>query len=246
VIKNLEQNSQDLDPGAYTVSENVPLGWVLSAVGDCAISGGGPGTSTFQTNSNSAPNLTVNLVNGDTVTCTFDNTGQGATRTQGFWGTHPELANIAWFGGAGYGHNFPGVAALPYIGDTTICTHDIANPNGLNKLMAGFWSSIPKKSNNQKRLPIDQSRMQLLQQLLAAELNASAFGTVPPQGTGAFNEWENAFCGNSITAINRAQQEAGAFNSQGDSSTFTPGINANSQYARQLANVVKTFWDNLP
>jgi hypothetical protein len=49
-----------------------------------------------------------------------------------------------------------------------------------------------------------------------------------------------------LNEYKRAQQEAGAFNSQGDSSTFTPGINANSQYARQLANVVKNFWDNLP
>ena len=32
---------------------------------------------------------------GDTVTCVFENTGQGVTRTQGFWATHPQLAQIA-------------------------------------------------------------------------------------------------------------------------------------------------------
>ena len=36
--------------------------------------------------------------------------------------------------------------------------------------------------------------MQLLQQLLAAELNASAFGSVPSGDTAKFAPWETAFC----------------------------------------------------
>jgi hypothetical protein len=43
----------------------------------------------------------------------FENTENGATRMQGFWATHPQLAQLAWLGGTGYGHSFPGVAAIP-------------------------------------------------------------------------------------------------------------------------------------
>jgi hypothetical protein len=83
--------------------------------------------------------------------------------------------------------------------------------------------------------------MQLLQQLLAAELNASAFGSVPAGGTAAFAQWEAALCGTNITAIGNAQQQAGSFNSAGDSSTFTPGTSADSKNARLWADM--KFWD---
>jgi hypothetical protein len=84
--------------------------------------------------------------------------------------------------------------------------------------------------------------MQLLQQLLAAELNASAFGSVPTSGT--FAAWESAYCGTNTTAIKNAQQQAASFNTQGDSSTFTPGTSADSKNARAVASVA--FWDVLP
>jgi hypothetical protein len=187
---------------------------------------------------------TIHLKKGDTVTCVFENTGQGNTRTQGFWATHPQLANIAWFGGTAYGHTFPGVASA--IGNVSI---DGAAPcprllDTLGKLMGGFWSDVSKKSTGAKRSALDQGRMQLAQQLLAAELNASAFGSVPSGGAAAFTTWENAFCGTDQTAIKNAQQGAASFNTQGDSSTFTPGTAADSKAARALANIV--FWDLLP
>ncbi len=62
--------------------------------------------------------VSIDLKNGDTVTCTFENTGNGATRTQGFWATHPQLADIAWNGGTAFGHTFPGVADHTLCGDT--------------------------------------------------------------------------------------------------------------------------------
>ena len=61
------------------------------------------------------------MKNGDTVTWVLENTGQGVTRTQGFWATHTPLAEIAWFGGTAFGHTFPGVAGTAGIGDGTIC-----------------------------------------------------------------------------------------------------------------------------
>jgi hypothetical protein len=169
----------------------------------------------------------------------FENTSQGVTRTQGFWATHPQLAAIAWFGGSGYGHTFAGVAATPGIGDTLLCGRNI---DTLSKLMGGFWSDISKKTTGAKRSALDQARMQLLQQLLAAELNVSAFGAVPASGSIA--AWEAAYCGTNLNAIKTAQQQAASFNTSGDSGLFTPGTSADSKLARAIAN--KVFWDVLP
>jgi hypothetical protein len=110
--------------------------------------------------------------------------------------------------------------------------------------MGGFWSDVSKLSTGGKRSALDQARMQLAQQLLAAELNTSAFGSAPAGGVAAFTTWENAFCGTNQNAIKNAQQGAASFNSQGDSSLFTPGTSADSKYARSIANLV--FWNVLP
>jgi hypothetical protein len=237
-----QNNTQTLNVGTYTVSELTQLGWTLTAVGGgatpgaCTVTGTGGSSGTGDVNTQTA---TITLKNGDTVTCVFENTGNGATRTQGFWATHSQLANLAWFGGPGYGHSFPGVAATGGIGDTLLCGRTI---DTLPKMMCGFWSDISKTTTNAKRSPLDQARMQLLQQLLAAELNASAFGSAP--SLGSFAQWEAAYCGTNLNAIQTAQQQAGSFNSQGDSSTFTPGTSADSKTARSVA--LQTFWDILP
>jgi uncharacterized repeat protein (TIGR01451 family) len=243
-----EQNSQTLNAGSYTVKELVPLGWVLTGVGQnppdpnnptgCGVIGSGGSSGHGDLNTRSA---TISLKNGDAVICVFENTGQGATRTQGFWATHSQLANIAWFGGTAFGHTFPGVANSTGIGDRTLCGRPI---DTLGKLMGAFWSDISKTTTAKKRSALDQSRMQLLQQLLAAELNASAFGSVPSGGAGVFTTWEAAYCGTNQTAIQSSQQRAGAFNSQGDSSTFTPGTSADSKTGRAAANY--SFWDVVP
>jgi hypothetical protein len=120
-----------------------------------------------------------------------------------------------------------------------LCGRDI---DTLGKLMGGFWSDISKTSTGIKRSALDQARMQLLQQLLAAELNGSAFGSVPSKGS--FAAWETAYCGTNLTAIKTAQQQAASFNSAGDSGTFTPGTSADSKSARAGANYA--FWNKLP
>ena len=239
------QNSQTVNAGGYTVTELVPLGWVLTGIGGstdpltpyaCTVTGSGGSSGSGDLNTMTA---SITLKNGDTVTCVFENTGPGVTRTQGFWATHPQLAEIAWFGGTAFGHTFPGVANTAGIGDATLCGRPI---DTLGKLMGAFWSDISKKSTGAKRSALDQARMQLLQQLLAAELNASAFGSVPSSGT--FAAWESAYCGTNQNNIKNAQQQAASFNSQGDNSTFTPGTSADSKTARAGANY--TFWDVLP
>jgi hypothetical protein len=84
--------------------------------------------------------------------------------------------------------------------------------------------------------------MQLLQQLLAAELNASAFGSVP--SSGSFAAWEAAYCGANLNTIKTAQQQSASFNTAGDSGSFTPGTSADSKTARAVANYI--FWNTLP
>ena len=243
-ITNGQMNMQSLDKGSYSVTEMVPTGWIMTGVGNCTVTGTGAGTSTATPNQMTA-SIAINLMIGDIVTCTFENSKMAVvTRTQGFWGSHSPLANIAWFGGTAFGHTFPGVAATAGIGDRSICGKVIgpADLTGLGKLMGGFHSDIAKKSNGSKRSNLDKSRMTLLQQLLAAELNASAFNSYPPGGPGQYAIWEAAFCGTDVTAINTARGQADAFNNSGDNGTFSPGVNADPQYAKSIAN--KPFWDN--
>ena len=170
----------------------------------------------------------MTLAYGDTVTCVFENTAPSTTRTQGFWATHLELAHAAWFGGTAGGHTFLGVAAV--LGDASLCGRAI---NSDAQLMGAFWSSIPKKSKGDKRSSLDQARMQLLQQLIAAELNASAFGSSPT--TGSFTAWESAFCTGNLNAVKTAASQAAAFNEAGDSGAFTPGTSADPKASKAAA-----------
>jgi hypothetical protein len=243
-----QENSQSLNAGSYSAKELVPLGWVLTGIGgstdpntpyNCTVTGSGGSTGVGDLNTQTA---TISLKNGDTVRCVFENTGQGVTRTQGFWATHTPLANIAWFGGEAFGHTFPGVASVGGIGDRVLCSPVTKDINTLGKLMGGFWSDVSKTSTGVKRSALDQARMQLLQQLLAAELNASAFGTAP--SSGSFATWESAYCSGNANTIKNAQQQAASFNTIGDSSSFTPGTSADSKNARAVADLV--FWNILP
>ena len=51
--------------------------------------------------------------------------------------------------------------------------------------------------------------------MIAAELNASAFGSVPSNGS--FASWESAYCGTNTNDIKNAQQQSASFNTAGDS-----------------------------
>ena len=77
--------------------------------------------------------------------------------------------------------------------------------------------------------------------LVAASVQAQIVNN-PPGGSGQYAVWEAAFCGSSETAIGTARSQAAAFNESGDNGTFTPGINADPQGSKALAN--KPFWDN--
>jgi hypothetical protein len=230
--------------GVYTATEGTQNGWILTGIGgdpnnpfNCTVSGGHGSTGVGDLNTQT---VSIQLQAGDTVTCVFENTANLTTRTQGFWATHTGLARAAWFGGTSSGHTFPGAPDIN-LGPVGSPCRTIGD---LPTLMGGFWSGISKTSTGKKRSSLDQARMQLLQQLLAAELNYSAFGSTPAGGFATIQGWENAYCGTNESAINSAQQAAGSFNSQGDSGTFTPGTSADAKNARTIANYVT--WDVLP
>ena len=72
--------------------------------------------------------------------------------------------------------------------------------------------------------------------LALTALAFSAFG-----GASKFAQWETAFCGSDLSAINTAKAEAAAFNEGGDSGLFTPGTSADAKHARSIADTC--FWD---
>jgi len=213
--------------GAFSLTEGTQAGYLLTDLG-CSDQPAG----TY--NPTSTRTVTDTLSLGETVTCTFINQQQAqTTRTQGFWATHDSLTLAVWFGGTVGGNTFPGVT------DKTLCGRTL---NTLPIVLGGFWSNVAQTSTKTKRSDLDRARMQLLQQLLGAILNNSAFGSSPSGMTIA--QAKTAYCGGDITAIRNAQSAMAAFNESGDNGTFTPGISANGKRSKDEANL--SFWDILP
>jgi hypothetical protein len=240
--------SQVIQPGAYSVTETpIPDGWLLTDA-SCVSDQGG-----FTTDNTGLPLVTFTANYGDDIICSFfDNQQGGATRTQGFWSTHTALTNAIWNGTAlptGTGTIDP----VPVVGseDEYLCQPPsnmppslgvpiLATPAmGQNQVLGGFWASIPKLTTNQKRLGLDQARMQLLQQYFAAVLNVHAFGT--PIGTTTLANARAAYCGTDAGAMNTQKSLLAAYNESGDTVEFTPGVNATAKESRSQAYIA--FWN---
>ncbi|KXK09398.1 MAG: Cna protein B-type domain protein [Microgenomates bacterium OLB23] len=110
----------------------------------------------------SATGVSLDLQPGADVTCTFANLKLGATRTQGFWKTHTSYTSgvLAAMGGSIPIGIAPSTKAI----------------NGASRLFGAYYANVAKKSNNQKRTPIEQARIQLLHQLVTTKLNCQEFG----------------------------------------------------------------------
>jgi hypothetical protein len=212
--------------GTYTVTEGPEADYTLTDLACSNAAGVGVvGTRT----------ATINLPAGLDITCTFTNQfNSQTTRTQGFWSTHKELTAAVWFGGTSGGHTFTGVT------DKTLCGVAI---DDIGKLLGGFWSNIAQTTTKTKRTDLDQAKMRLLQQLLAAILNNAAFGS-NPTGDITIQEAKDAFCSGTLQEVNEAAAAMAAFNEGGDSGDFTPGGSANGKEAKDAANLA--FWNVLP
>ena len=218
----------------HTVTElALPVNWVFTSL-NCSLTGSGAGTSTFSTSGQSA---TVTLVGaGDTVTCVYTNTHVATRATQGFWSTHLNVMSN--------GQSLMNIISA--IG-LQLCGNPARVVDMVPELMGGFWSRISRTAGPPKgtrRNPLDQARMQLIQQLLAAVLNNHVFGA---DDEGAITAGEAAYCGTNRGAIIMAADALATFNESGGSAPFPDGFeqgSADPKTARSIAD--RPFWDMLP
>jgi uncharacterized repeat protein (TIGR01451 family) len=244
-----ETAAQTIALGDYSVTETpIPDGWLLT---DASCVSDQP--TNFVTDNTGLPGVTFTARYGDDIVCSFFDSEQGgATRTQGFWSTHTVLTNAIWNGTA-LPEGTSSITPVPVIGsaDQYLCKPPVGDPPtggtaitaipaaGQNQVLGGFWSNIAKKSDNKKRNELDSTRMQFLQQYLAAVLNVHAFGT--PIGTTTLAQARTAYCGNNAGAILAQKNLLAAYNEAGDNVEFTPGVNATAKLSREQANI--PFWD---
>ena len=218
----------------HTVTElALPVNWVFTSL-NCSLTGSGAGTSTFSTSGQTA---TVTLVGaGDTVTCVYTNTHVATRATQGFWSTHLNVMSN--------GQSLMNIISA--IG-LQLCGNPARVVDMVPELMGGFWSRISRTAGPPKgtrRNPLDQARMQLIQQLLAAVLNNHVFGA---DDEGAITAGEAAYCGTNRGAIIMAADALATFNESGGSAPFPDGFeqgSADPKTARSIAD--RPFWDMLP
>lgn len=148
------------------------------------------------------------------------------TRTLGFWQTH-------------YAYTTSKFSASDPI--WTICSPG-RKVDSLASLFGGFYASIPKKSTGVKRSDLDQARMQLMQQLLAAILNHIAFGS---GSTAMLDSAKAAYCGSDKAAILAAASTLDTFNNSGDAQPTSQNTGSADPKKSQATGTV-ALWDNLP
>lgn len=157
------------------------------------------------------------------------------TRSQGFWQTHTTFtSNI-----------FASSSMQKFVGSGS---HRGAITNtqtaGASQLFGAFYSSIPYKSNGTtKRSATDKTRMQLLQQLVAAKLNCAAF-TCSPSTLAIITAADAAYVAGSAAMESLATQ-LDAYNNSGEGAPIPSflgnGGSATPATSQLWAN--KTFWD---
>ena len=238
-----------ITPGASSVSEHSPLptGWTLTD-SSCTINGLPITGSNPEVGTGADYTFGFTAGFGDNVVCNYTNSIVIlTTRTQGFWATHTGLSDAVWNGGP-LPPGFPsggfvlGADQSPTGSpDAYLCGVEItAVPtNEENILMGGFWANISQKSGKGgKRASIDQSRMQMLQQYLAAVLNVHMFGS----GSEAMlSTARAAYCGTNQTLIQNQIGILGTFNQSGDNQAFDPLTNGTPTLSKAYADI--DAWD---
>ena len=165
---------------------------------------------------------------GETKTCTITNNDiPHATRTLGFWQTHTQYTTT-WFNSG--------------LNPLTIGTHTI---DSNSKLFAGFYASISKKSTGAKRTQLDQARMQMLQQWLAAKLNCEAFGCSGTTQTLLTNA-ATAFAGSDRNLILSFASQLDAYNNSNDPLPISGQGKATPKDSTTQASSQLSFWNSLP
>lgn len=155
----------------------------------------------------------------------------GTTRTIGFWQTHTTFTSS--------------IFDNQLLGTLNVGTGGhIRTIDDYGKLFGGFYAPMAKKTTGQKRAAIDQARIQLLQQLLAAKLNCAAFGcslVIQGQITNA----DSVYATGTKAQILAAASQMDAFNNSGDDNAIPTTLpvtgKATPKASQDTANTL--FWD---
>jgi hypothetical protein len=230
----------NLSAGAYAVTEASESYWLQKGA-TCVVNG----TQASHPSVFTAGTLSLSVGIGQNVTCTFVNEKTNPTRTQGFWQNHTAFTSSIFASPAM--QKFIGVN-LPVTTGQSKGVITNTQTAGASQLFGAFFSGISQKSTGKgkdaKRSDIDQARMQLLQQLVTAKLNCTAFGCTSSVGTliaGADNAYR---LGTSTASVRSYAGALDAYNNSGDTliiNTLPSPGKATPQTSRSYANI--SFWD---
>ena len=223
--------------GTYTISESsIPLNWGFVSV-ICT-----DGTTTFSPTG-------FAITPGKTVTCTFTNIK--ATKTQGFWANHVAAAGTVL-----------GATSTTLTGDNSITkvitmggSSSGKKIDDLPSYFGAFLSGISKNSDGTARTALNQAKMQLTQQAVAAIMNCNAFGSIPaatyeglplidstcnaPSGTTAVGKYLNTVSSSDASKVIAVATLLDTFNNSGDPVATTLGsTSADANLAKNLANKI--------
>lgn len=164
----------------------------------------------------------------------------GATRTIGFWQTHTNFTTDMF---EDYlvpaGKNFVGVNAPVVPGSHKgILT-------SIGQVFGGFYAPIAKTTTGMKRAPIDQARVTMLQQLLAAKLNCAAFGCSAATQTLIASADAAYAAGANKNSIMSLSAQLDAFNNSGDANAIPATLPATGKATPKTSQSVANtaFWN---
>ncbi len=158
------------------------------------------------------------------------------TRTLGFWQNHTAFTTsiFAQFFPAGMK-----IGVAPHKGTITNIQQ-----TGKSQLFGAFFASIPMTTSKDKRSDLDKARIQMLQQLVAAKLNAAAFGASASTLTLISNA-DAAYAGTNVALILDLTGQLDIYNNSGDNLPLPSGLpdqgRATPQTSRDIADLA--FWD---
>lgn len=219
--------------GIMDVGETWTWTCTILITGDTTFNVAGHGTDSFGTDV--SPQNGVTTEAGSIIVKVI-----GTTRTIGFWQTHTNFTSSV-FNLAGM-QKYVGINSPVVLGSHK---GQITNGNP-SQLFGGFYAPIAKTSTGAKRSPVDQARITLLQQLLAAKLNCAAFGCSSATATNIAGA-DTAYAGNDKNAIMSYVSILDAFNNSGDSGAIPATLPATGKATPDASKVIAdlAFW-NLP
>ncbi len=233
--------TQAVAPGTYHATEASMLGWELTAL-SC--------DDTNSSGSLATRRATFVVAAGETVTCTFTNTKQlegTTTRTRGFWSQHQTLIQSFVFGPTGTppaGYTLATTAFDLLPASVTACATPATRYWDPAYILGGLHANPARTSTGQRRSAIDQARMQLMRQLLAAVMNGIAFGSTP-QGSVSLGDAFAAYCGTNRMAMLMVADALTRFNESGEMGAWMigPMVPANEKF---VTTAMIALWDVLP